>query len=97
LLSGSGWASYKARDPIRTAYYSSAGWRRRRREQLEAHPLCRCGAPATEVDHVLAVALGGDLRHGALQSMCAKHHHEKTVRDSHEGAKRAARGRRRPQ
>ena len=36
---------------------------------------------------MLAIANGGTTD-GQLQSMCAKHHHEKTVRDSHEAAKR---------
>jgi hypothetical protein len=37
-----------------------------------------CGQSATDVDHVIAVSLGGSFD-GQLQSMCAKHHHEKTV------------------
>jgi 5-methylcytosine-specific restriction endonuclease McrA len=53
-----------------------------------------CGNKATHVDHVIAVALGGR-EDGRLQSMCKRHHHEKTVRDSHEGAKRRAAARQR--
>jgi 5-methylcytosine-specific restriction endonuclease McrA len=63
---------------------------------LDANPICvRCGAPATQADHIIAVALGGDLEHGALQSMCERCHRAKTVRDSHQAAKRAAADRRR--
>jgi 5-methylcytosine-specific restriction endonuclease McrA len=54
---------------------------------LKANPTC--GQKASHADHVVAIALGGT-EDGRLQSMCAKHHHEKTVRDSHEAAKRAA-------
>jgi 5-methylcytosine-specific restriction endonuclease McrA len=48
-----------------------------------------CGEKANNADHVLSIANGGS-QDGRLQSMCAKHHHEKTVRDSREAAKRAA-------
>jgi 5-methylcytosine-specific restriction endonuclease McrA len=65
-----------------------------RERQLRDYPTCVvCGERASHADHVLSIALGGS-QDGRLQSMCAKHHHEKTVRDSHEAAKRAAARRR---
>jgi hypothetical protein len=72
------------------AFYASSTWRSMRDSQLRDYPDCVvCGEKASHADHVLAVANGGTTD-GRLQSMCAKHHHEKTVKDSHESAKRAA-------
>jgi len=66
-----------------------------RDRHLKANPDCVvCGRRASHVDHVASIALRGS-HDGQLQSMCAKHHHEKTVKDSHEAAKRAAALRRR--
>ena len=65
-----------------------------RGRHLKANPDCVvCGKKASHADHVLAIANGGT-PDGQLQSMCAKHHHEKTVRDSHQAARRAAERRR---
>ena len=92
----SNWAAYKAKHPERVAFYASSTWRSMRDRQLKANPACVvCGEPAGHADHVLSIALGGS-QDGQLQSMCAKHHHEKTVKDSHESAKRAAARRRLP-
>ena len=88
---GEGWSAYKQRHPDRQRYYASSTWRRRRRAHLDAQPTyVRCGAAATQADHIIAVALGGDLKNGPLQSMCERCHRDKTVRDSHQAAKRAA-------
>ena len=91
---GSNWATYKAKHPERARFYASSTWRFMRERQLRDHPDCVvCGEKAGHADHVVAIALGGS-QDGRLQSMCRKHHHEKTVRDSHEAAKRAAARRR---
>jgi 5-methylcytosine-specific restriction endonuclease McrA len=88
-------AQVSKRAPSRAAFYASAAWRTMRERQLREHPRCVvCGGQATHADHVLAIALGGR-QDGELQSMCPRHHREKTVRDSHEAAKRAAARRRR--
>ena len=93
---GSGWVAYKAKHPERAAFYASSTWRFMREQHLKANPFCVvCGERASHADHVLAIANGGTTD-GQLQSMCAKHHHEKTVRDSHEAAKRRAAQRRIP-
>ena len=90
----SGWDAYKAKHPERAAFYASSTWRIMRERHLKANPFCVvCGQRASAADHVVSIALGGS-QDGQLQSMCAKHHHEKTVRDSHEAAKRAAARRR---
>jgi hypothetical protein len=86
----SNWPAYKTRHPERVAFYASSTWRVMRDRHLKANPECVvCGQKASAADHVHAIALGGS-QDGPLQSMCRKHHHEKTVRDSHEAAKRAA-------
>lgn len=86
----SNWAAYKAQHPERSRFYASSAWRSMRERQLRDSPTCVvCGQKAGHADHVLAISLGGS-EDGKLQSMCAKHHLEKTVRDSHEAAKRAA-------
>jgi hypothetical protein len=86
----SNWAAYKAKHPARVAFYASSTWRNMRDRQLRDYPDCVvCGQKAGHADHVVSIALGGS-EDGQLQSMCAKHHHEKTVRDSHAAAKRAA-------
>jgi hypothetical protein len=86
----SGWARYRQSRPDLAVLYSGEAWRARRAEQLAAHPDCVvCGRKATTADHVVNLAAGGTFD-GPLQSLCAPHHREKTLRESHEGAKRAA-------
>jgi 5-methylcytosine-specific restriction protein A len=51
---GSGWAQRPSRGDYR------GDWPRIRARVLAEEPNCRlCGAPATEVDHILPIALGG--------------------------------------
>lgn len=88
--SKSGWGKYALKHPERAAFYRSGAWREMRARHLAANSACvACGQPANHADHIVSIALGGR-QDGQLQSMCRKHHHEKTVRDSHEAAKRAA-------
>jgi 5-methylcytosine-specific restriction endonuclease McrA len=90
----SGWAAYKTKHPVRARFYASSTWRSMRDRQLRDYPTCVvCSEKTSHADHIHAIANGGTTD-GRLQSMCAKHHHEKTVRDSHEAAKRAAARRR---
>jgi hypothetical protein len=85
-----GWAAYKTKHPQRAAFYASSTWRNMRDAQLRDFPFCVvCGEKASHADHVLAIALGGS-QDGPLQSMCAEHHRQKTLADSHGGAKRRA-------
>jgi 5-methylcytosine-specific restriction endonuclease McrA len=84
----SNWPAFKPKHPERVAFYASSTWRSMRDRQLKAYPTCAvCGVRASDVDHVISIALGGS-QDGQLRSLCAKHHHEKTVRDSHQAAKR---------
>ena len=80
-----GWASY--RPPWRDLYQTSA-WRRRRAEQLRAHPQCVvCGRPASHVDHIVGMAAGGDFDDGALQSQCVSCHRKKSALEGGRGRK----------
>lgn len=56
-------------------------WQRLRLMVLREEPLCPCGKPATEVDHILAKAKGGDDSRENLQGLCKSCHSRKTVRE----------------
>lgn len=86
----SGWARYKQKRPDLAALYSGEAWRVRRGEHLAANPTCVvCGREAAAADHIVNLASGGTFD-GPLQSLCMPHHREKTLRESHEGMRRAA-------
>ena len=93
----SGWARYIVNEPERAAFYRSGEWRLARARHLREHPNCVvCGEPARIVDHIRPrVEYGADIDPSNLQSMCAKHHHAKTMQESHRGRKRAAERRKR--
>jgi len=55
-------------------------WDRVRRRMLLREPQCRrCGAPATEVDHVVPLWKGGGEDEGNLQALCRSCHGAKTA------------------
>ena len=61
-------------------------WRRIRAQFLRHHPLCvECGAPATDVDHIVPIAEGGSHKWENLQALCHRHHSGKTMRESVRG------------
>ena len=46
-----------------------------RNKFLQSHPNCQyCGIAATQVHHIIPIALGGDNRLNNLISLCDKHH-----------------------
>lgn len=96
--SSSNWARYVRDHPERARLYKSIGWKAVREQQLAEHPGCTlCGQPARHVDHITPIAEGGlELDPGNLQSLCATHHRQKTLVESHRGMKRAAQQRRAP-
>jgi 5-methylcytosine-specific restriction protein A len=58
-------------------------WRRRRAAYLEDHPVCatpRCGAPSTEVDHIVPLNAGGEDHETNYQALCKSCHSIKTGR-----------------
>lgn len=75
------------------ALYRSPEWRSLRARHLRRSPWCvvclQVGfrTRANEVDHVRAVRLGGGaLTPGNLQSLCGKHHRQKTTHSPEAGA-----------
>lgn len=61
------------------SFYNSKRWLLTRRKQLFDHPLCACGAIATDVDHVTPIEEGGDKWDSTnLASLCASCHGRKT-------------------
>jgi 5-methylcytosine-specific restriction enzyme A len=58
-------------------------WQRIRASFLQLFPVCRvCGAPATDVDHITALADGGTHDYANLQPLCHAHHSAKTAREN---------------
>jgi 5-methylcytosine-specific restriction protein A len=71
---GSGWAQRPS-----TGDYG-AEWRRIRARVLGEEPNCRlCGAPATEVDHILPIAIGGTHDRANLRALCRADHKAATA------------------
>ena len=68
-------------------FYSSKPWRNLRIWFLNNHPLCNiCQLPASQVDHVIPIALGGQaLDELNLQSLCASCHSAKTRSENSKG------------
>lgn len=73
----------------RNRFYQRVAWKRIRKAQLDREPLCRgCKEknklePASIVDHIKPIALGGDaLSLDNLQSLCVSCHNRKTRRDT---------------
>lgn len=69
--------------------------RRWRAAVLALHPMCQCGAVATDADHVVPVSQRPDLRYdvGNGQGLCSRCHRRKTASVD---SKLRARSRRRP-
>jgi 5-methylcytosine-specific restriction endonuclease McrA len=87
----SGWAKWARKHPERASLYASAGWKWARSQQLAREPNCWCGEKASAVDHRVPLSQCGELLDpDNLQSLCKQHHGNKTLRESHEGMKRAA-------
>lgn len=54
-------------------------WRAIRAAFLRDHPHCQCGAPASEVDHIVSLRRGGSNSRLNLQALCKPCHARKTV------------------
>lgn len=62
-------------------------WAKLRLLVLRRYPICRlpeCYAVATEVDHIVPKAQGGDDSMDNLQGLCKRHHSQKTMRESND-------------
>lgn len=71
-----------------------AEWRKIRDRHLQENPFCiDCGQPATEVDHLVALADGGTHDKVNLRSRCKRCHSRKTAKmDGGFGNERKGRG-----
>lgn len=59
-----------------------ARWQRLRKLYIRKHPVCvECGAPATDVDHIVPRRCGGSDDESNLQALCATCHNRKTNRE----------------
>lgn len=68
--------------PSATARGYDGPWHRLRRAVLARQPWCaRCGALATEVDHVVPRRAGGPDHPSNLQALCRRCHRRKTIED----------------
>ena len=76
-------AQARATPPIARLSASAQGyghaWRKLRLMALRRSPVCECGQPATDVDHIIAKARGGRDELGNLRCMCHRCHSRKTV------------------
>jgi len=72
--------TWKGNDHEDAAFYNSRAWRRLRLYILQGDPLCReCNKPATVVDHIEPIRLGGaSMDPENLQPMCASCHNKKS-------------------
>lgn len=87
----SNWAEYKAKHRQRASSYQSEAWRRLRDRVLREEPDCRrCGTLSSDVDHIVALADGGQfLDRENLQALCQLCHRNKRVRTIGGGGRRA--------
>ena len=60
-------------------------WQRLRKMVLARHPICPCGAAATEIDHIVPKSEGGDDSADNLQALCKSCHSSKTLRETQGG------------
>ena len=71
--------SRRRRDEFRRSLRVGPGWAAMRRRVLAEEPTCRsCGAPATDVDHIIPLANGGTSDRSNLQALCGPCHWSKT-------------------
>jgi 5-methylcytosine-specific restriction protein A len=60
-------------------------WPRIRDQVLKEEPICSCGAPTTEVDHIVPLKRGGTNHRVNLRAMCKRCHSAKTAREGRWG------------
>ncbi len=75
-------AQQEANRPSAAQRGYDAHWRVIRAMFLKKHPICACGKPATEVDHIKPLAMGGGNEWANLQALCKPCHSAKTMRQS---------------
>lgn len=89
-----------ARHGTGAALYASPKWKAMRAEKLKQNPFCeKCGAPATDVHHIIPHNGDRDLffDFGNLMSICFDCHQKETQREARERKARYRRQRERPE
>ena len=71
-------------------FYSSKAWKRARALALMRQPMCKCGKPATTVDHIKSMRLEGGhpTDQNNLEPMCSSCHNSKSARDGNKVRKK---------
>lgn len=74
-----------------SSFYNSPAWRNTRKSYLSEYPLCvQCEEggfinPATVVDHITPIRLGGaKYDESNLQGLCATHHNIKSAKEKND-------------
>ena len=76
------WREQNIHRPSAAAQGYGARWRKLREQVLREEPYCRlCGAPASEVDHIVPRRRGGTDARSNLQPLCKSCHSSKTMRE----------------
>jgi 5-methylcytosine-specific restriction protein A len=70
----------QTRPPSSRRGYGGA-WRIIRARVLREEPICWCGEPTTEVDHIVPLSAGGTDARENLRALCKRHHSARTRRD----------------
>jgi 5-methylcytosine-specific restriction endonuclease McrA len=89
-----GWAS-KRDKATRDAHYTSPVYRRIRREWLSKKPPCSvpgCIRPATTLDHIVPISMGGGNERSNLRPMCRRHNEDLGRAVGNELKRRRAKG-----
>ena len=64
-------------------FYRQTAWSAIRRAVLARQPTCRhCGAPASEVDHIVPLRRGGTNALSNLQALCRSCHSRKSITET---------------
>ena len=65
----------------RTKRMRGRRWMALRKQVLNEEPLCPCGMPSWEVDHIIPLGLGGSNARENLRGLCVVCHAKKTLAD----------------
>jgi hypothetical protein len=88
-----GGGAWQRTDPSSKHRYDSA-WRELRARVLKEEPTCRaCGAPSSDVDHIIAAADGGSDDRANLRALCNPCHKKHTASQNRERRKRQSKSR----
>ena len=82
-----GGGAWQRTDPASKHRYGAA-WQKLRSRVLREQPRCECGAPTTDVDHIVAHADGGTDDRSNLRALCRDCHKKHTAEQNRARRKR---------